>query len=242
MVDERMVGRIISAAKIRRSDIVVEIGAGRGFLTRKIANVAGKVIAIEIDRRLKKDLQRNLDGIKKIELVFGNALKVIHKTEFDKIVANIPYAICEPLIQEMVFLDFESAVLTVPKSFAERLMSKPDDKGFSKLSILAQEFFEIKPLFEVPKEAFDPIPKTRSLTVLLEPRKKKSMFSMVVKKRRMKLKNAIMRVLFEANKTTKNEARKHIKSLNINNLLEKKISEMDTEEMKTVWKRLHETQ
>jgi 16S rRNA (adenine1518-N6/adenine1519-N6)-dimethyltransferase len=244
MTDLGAIRGIVSASEIKRNETVLEIGAGKGFLTRELAKKAGRVIAIEIDKAFEKDLSKTLSGVGNVELVFGNALEILKKEEirFDKIVSNIPYAICEPLLQEMLFIDFESAVLTLPKSFVERLEAKPKDKKFSKLSILAREFFEIKPLFEVPKDSFQPKPKTTSVAVFLKPRDKKSPFCRVFLRRKTKLKNAIMRALFETKKYTKNQARKHIKSLKFNNLLEKKMSEMDTGELKTVWKRLQEIQ
>ncbi len=239
MTDLQTIRRIVSAAEIRRNETVLEIGAGKGFLTKELAKRA-KVIAIEIDKKLESELIKNLQGFK-VELIFGNALKILkkEKIKFDKVVSNIPYAISEPLLQEMIFLNFESAVLTLPKSFVDRLKAGPNDKNFSKLSILAREFFEIKTLFEVPKDSFHPKPKTTSVAVFLKLSDKKSLFCRVFLHEKMKLKNAIMRVLFDSRNYTKNQARKHIKSLKFNNLLEKKISEMDTGELKTVWRKLH---
>lgn len=242
MTDRETIRRIVSAAVIRSDETVLEIGAGRGYLTRELARKARKVIAMEIDASLEPELSRNLDGVKNVELVFGNALKMLHEIRFDKMVSNIPYAISEPLLQEMVFLDFDSAVLAMPRSFAERIMSAPGDRGFSRLSIIAREFFEMKILFEVPGKAFEPRTKTASVVVSLNPAREKTLFCRVFLKRKMKLKNAIMRALFESEKRTKNQARKHIKSLEFNSLLEKRTSEMDTEELKTVWKRLQEIQ
>jgi 16S rRNA (adenine1518-N6/adenine1519-N6)-dimethyltransferase len=242
MTDRNMIKRIVSAAQIRGNETVLEIGSGKGFLTKDLAEKAEKVIAIEIDRSLERELTTNLDGVKNVELAFGNALKMIKKLSFDKIVSNIPYAISEPLIQEMVFLDFNSAVLTLPKSFADRMNARPDDRRFSRLSIISREFLDVRVLFEVPKEAFDPMPKTASSVVFMKPRQKKNMFCRVYLKRKKKLKNAIMQTLFESRTYTKNQARKHIKSLKFNSLLEKKASEMDTEELKNVWKRLQEMQ
>jgi len=239
MTDLGTLKRIISAASLRRNETVLEIGAGRGFLTRELAKKA-KVIAIEIDKKFEKELKRNLDGMNNIELIFGNALEMLKKKKikFDKIVSNIPYAICEPLLQNLIFLDFESAILTLPKSFVQRIKAKPGNKNFSKLSILAREFFEIKPLFEISKESFLPQPKTKSLAVFLKPRDKKTPFCRVFLRRKMKLKNAIMRGLFDSRNYTKNQARKTIKSFKFNNLLDKKLSELDIGELKTVWRKL----
>jgi 16S rRNA (adenine1518-N6/adenine1519-N6)-dimethyltransferase len=239
MTDAKILERIVSAAGIS-GRTVLEIGAGRGSLTRELAKKAGKVIAIEIDRKFERDLEENLRGFENVELIFGNALEIIKKRKFDKMVSNIPYAICESLLQELVFLEFESAVLTLPGPFVQRIKAKPGDKNFSRLSILAGEFFGIKTLFEIPKEAFHPQPRTKSLAVLLKPGPRDSLFCRVFLRRKMKLKNAIMRALLDSKEMTKNQARKTIKSLKFNNLLDKKTSEMDTGELRTVWRKLQE--
>ncbi len=238
MTDRIVLKRMVAAAGIGKGDTVLEIGAGRGHLTRELAGKAGKVIAVEIDRSLESDLRRNLEGVGNVELVFGNALKVIRGLDFSRIVSNIPYAISEPLLREIVFLDFDSALLALPRSFAERLVSGPGDRGFGTISILAREFFRTRILFGIPREAFDPKPRTRSVVVLLEKKVEESLFCRVYLEHRMKLKNAIMKALTRTGECTKNQARKQIKSLEINNLLDKRIAEMEAEELKTAWKRL----
>lgn len=243
MTDLNVISRIISAARIEPQDTVLEIGAGSGLLTRELAKRAKTVIAIEIDSGLEERLRDNLRGIGNVELVFGSALDMLKKggTKFDRIVSNTPYSISEPLVQELVYLDFESAVLALPRQFAWRLKARPGDRGFTRLSIIAGEFFEIDILFDIPKESLSPMPKTPSVAISLKPKDRKSLFCRVVLRRKMKLKNAIMRGLFETRKYTKNQARKTIKSLKINNLLDKKLSEMDTGELKTVWQKLQKT-
>jgi 16S rRNA (adenine1518-N6/adenine1519-N6)-dimethyltransferase len=240
MTDSRIIGRIVAAARIRKDETVLEIGAGRGSLTRELAKAAGKVIAIEIDRRLESELLDSLAGRDNVELMFGNALKVMRSREldFDKMVSNIPYAICEPLMQELAFMDFRSAILTLPVRFAARLSAEPGDRDFGTPSMIARSFFDAEELFEIPKWAFDPMPKTASRAVLLRPGDRKSLLCRVLLRRRMKLKNAIMRGLFESRGYTKNHARKTIKSFEINNLLDKKMSELGKGELKTVWSKL----
>jgi 16S rRNA (adenine1518-N6/adenine1519-N6)-dimethyltransferase len=242
MTDVGILRKIVTVSRIKKDETVLEIGAGKGFLTRELARNAGNVIAIEIDRKLKNELIKNLSGADNVEVVFGNALKIMKRMKFNRIVSNIPYAISESLLQELVFIEFDSAILTLPEPFAMRLLAEPGDRRFSRLSIIAMEFFNIKILFEVPMEAFHPNPKTRSVTVMLKKKNEQSLFCMVFLKRKMKLKNAIMRVLFEHENCTKNQARKQIKSLNINSLLDKKMTEMDTGKLKTVWNRLQEIQ
>ncbi len=228
MINEKILKKMVSSAKIKKDDTVLEIGAGTGNLTKELVKTKGKIIAVEISKKFEKDL-KNI----KAEIVFGNILKMIDKIRFDKVISNLPYSICEALIQKLIFCDFKLAVLTVPRSFAYRLLGK------SRLGLLAQEFFDAEILFEVEKNAFRPEPKTNSVVILLKKRKRKSLFSRVVLQQKMKVKNAVMRCLFEEKKMTKNQARKHLKTLKLNNkLLEKRVKDTDLEDFKTLKKTL----
>jgi 16S rRNA A1518/A1519 N6-dimethyltransferase RsmA/KsgA/DIM1 with predicted DNA glycosylase/AP lyase activity len=107
--------------------------------------------------------------------------------------------------------------------------------GETKPGIMAREFFEIKKLFEVPGKAFSPAPKTLSAVLLLRPRKEKTLFALVLQQQKMMVKNAIMRALFLRQKTTKNEARKALKTLKLNNkLAEKRVRELNSNELLAV--------
>ncbi len=224
MTDKKLIKEIVSSAGIKKNERILEIGAGTGNLTGELAKTGGRVVAVEIDRKFKEQLM----GLK-AEIVFGNALKLIDKIKFKKIISNLPYAICEPLFQRLPYLDFELAVFTVPEKFARRVM-----KTNSRLGFVLNEFFETKKLFSVPRKAFKPEPKTDSIAILLK-RRKKSLVSLVILQRKMKIKNAIMRALFLQEKYTKNQARKAIKSLGINNkVLETRVTDAGLEDFKLV--------
>jgi 16S rRNA (adenine1518-N6/adenine1519-N6)-dimethyltransferase len=228
MTDSGMIRKIVDAAGISQSETVLEIGAGKGNLTKELAKRAKKVIAIEIDSRLKRYLK-----MENVQVVVGNALGKIGGLRFDKIVSNIPYSVSEPLMNRLIFSSFRLAVLTVPKGFAYILLAEESDPKFSRLSMMAREFYEIKMLFDVPKEAFDPKPRTNSVVIKLIPRKGKTLKKLIFLQPRKLLKNALREALCDYKKMTKSEARKAIKSFNPNNLLDKKVMELTTEEWKT---------
>jgi len=136
-------------------------------------------------------------------------------------------------MQKLLFCNFKLAVLTVPKGFAYRLL------GNKKLGLMVQEFFEMKILLDVPKGAFKPEPRTNSVVISLKFRKEKTLFFRVLLQPKFKVKNAIMRALFSGRKLTKNQARKRLKSLKLNNkLLEKKVVDIGLEDFKTLKKAL----
>ena len=235
MTDTETIKRIVLFADIKPGETILEIGAGTGFLTDELLKVSSKVIAVERDKNLAGILRKRLKDKQGLDVIEGNALKILDTLKFDKIVSNIPYSIAEALIMKLLEKEFERAVLTVPKSFAYKLIAKPGDKNFSRLSLIAEEFFSIEILMDVPKNAFEPRPKTNSVVILIEPKKNKSLLRSVIRRRKMKVKNALREGLCETFGITKREARKLINMLKINNvILEKRVLNLSTEELKSV--------
>jgi len=230
MVDKAVIRKIVGFAAIKSGDRILEIGGGGGNLTRELASKSNDLIVIEIDKKYEGELKR----IKNTKVIIGNALDLIDDLKFDRLVSNIPYAICEPLMGKLIEKEFKLAVLTVPKGFAEIITSNK-----AKTGIIANACFDVEVLLDVPAKAFEPPPRTDSVIVKLVPIAGKSLQKEVMKRRKLKVKNAIMRALFVARKMTKNQARKAIKSLKLNNnLLEKRLFEADLKELGAVLKSL----
>jgi 16S rRNA A1518/A1519 N6-dimethyltransferase RsmA/KsgA/DIM1 with predicted DNA glycosylase/AP lyase activity len=194
------------------------------------------VIAVERDITLERELRKNLRGFPGTEIIIGNALKILdtHAVRFDKLISNIPYAISEPLIQRLVFHDFELAVLTLPKGFAHRLIAAPWEKEYSRLSFTFQGFFVVQACLDLQRDSFRPIPRTNSVAIKFVAKPKNTVFCQMLLRPDMKAKNALMESLCSTKKCTKNQARKIIKSLNPSNLLEKKVSELAVEDIKSI--------
>lgn len=187
MIDEKMLKKIVSAAKIKPDEIVLEIGAGIGNLTKLLAKKAKKVYAIEKDAALFGALKEELAEFDNVEIIIGDAMKIMETSfpsfsgtsrlkkefpEFDKLVSNLPYQICEALLQKLALIEFKLAVVCVPEKFAERISAKAGDRNFSVLSIKARAFFEIEQIADVSGECFMPVPRVDSKIVRLIPRKK----------------------------------------------------------------------
>jgi len=182
LIDESVLEKIISAAEIRASDTILEIGPGLGILTFELAKKAGKVVAIEKDGALAKILAEEIKkrNIQNIEIINGDALKIENsipagrqtklKIENYKIVANIPYYLTSPLIRK--FLETENKpqlmVLMLQKEVGQRICAKPGDMSI--LSIMVQ-FYAIPEIIDyVSKEAFYPKPKVDSSIVKITPK------------------------------------------------------------------------
>lgn len=199
MIDESIAERQVFYANVKKEDIVLEIGPGYGILTKKIAEKAGKVIAVEIDERFSS----YLNNIKGVEVIWGDVLKVdLEKVEFNKIIANIPYQISSPLTFKLLETDFDIGVIMYQKEFAERLVAKPGEKNYSRLSIMASVHADWEILEIVPPSAFSPKPKVSSCIVRVKqtkmkfPVKDERFFAHVVKslfsQRRKKIKNVLV--------------------------------------------------
>lgn len=199
MIDESIAERQISYADLKKRDIVLEIGPGYGILTKKIAKKAGKVIAIEIDERFS----HFLSDIQGVEIIWEDVLQVdLKKLGFNKIISNIPYQISSPLTFKLLETNFEVGIIMYQKEFAERLIAKPGEKNYSRLSVMASIHANWEILEIVPPSAFSPKPKVSSCIVRVKPTKPKFLikdeenFATLVKilfsQRRKKIKNVLI--------------------------------------------------
>lgn len=171
LYDPAILRRITQIAQLSGEDLVVETGPGLGRLTKMLAEKVGKVIAIELDKKLFEELKTELAEYKNVELVYGDALKYPYENlpEF-KVVANIPYYITTPIIFRLLKAreNLISATLTMQKEVAERIVAYPGGKDYGLLSIMVQYRAEPKLKFIIPKGAFRPVPKVDSAVVHLK--------------------------------------------------------------------------
>ena len=207
LINDKLAQDQIEFADLTKTDIVLEIGAGLGILTHKLAAQAGKVIAIEYDRKLYSYLKKELPA--NVELIRDDALK-IKFPKFNKLVSNIPYQISSPLIFKLIDYDFDLAILMLQAEFANRLNAKINTKEYSRLTVMANYYFDIELLCTVPKEEFLPIPKVDSAIIELLPKNDKRLplneqfFSELVKilfsERRKMIKNSVSTQIPRLNK------------------------------------------
>ncbi len=168
LVDDRVAQRQVASAELSRDDAVLEIGAGKGALTRHLATVADHVVAIEID----SSLAALLENLENVEVVHGDALAVdFDALEFNKVVANLPYQISSPVTFKLLEQDFDLGVLMYQKEFAERLVASPGSDSYARLSVMAQYAADWELLETVSPGAFHPRPRVQSAVVRMTPRK-----------------------------------------------------------------------
>ncbi|XP_034488969.1 probable dimethyladenosine transferase [Drosophila innubila] len=165
---------MLEKAAMRGTDVVLEIGPGTGNMTVRMLERAKKVIACEIDTRLAAELQKRVQGTPlqpKLQVLIGDFLKA-ELPFFDLCIANVPYQISSPLIFKLLLHRplFRCAVLMFQREFAQRLVAKPGDKLFCRLSINTQLLARVDMLMKVGKNNFKPPPKVESSVVRLEPK------------------------------------------------------------------------
>jgi 16S rRNA (adenine1518-N6/adenine1519-N6)-dimethyltransferase len=158
----------IRHAQVKSTDTVLEIGAGTGNLTERLAGRAGRVVAVEYDRRFRQRLE-GLAGVhSNIELIWGDALAV-PLPPFGKVVANLPYRVALPVIMRLLGQPFDRAVLIVQKDMAQKICAGPGETGYGRVSVTVQRLARAELLQVVPASAFSPPPRVDSAMLRLTP-------------------------------------------------------------------------
>ena len=172
LVDENLARKIAAAAEINDHDVVIEIGAGTGALTRHLLGVAPRVIAIETDQRLLPFLPAHPT----LSVVHADALKVnyaelacLQPGERVCFIGNLPYYITSALVRTVLESDvpIRTVVITVQFEVAQRMAARPGDMSILAASV--QFYGRPELLFKLPSSAFNPQPNVDSAVVRITP-------------------------------------------------------------------------
>nr|CAG4638566.1 EOG090X08Z3 [Cyclestheria hislopi] len=169
-----IVQSMVEKAALRSTDTVLEIGPGTGNMTVKLLEAAKKVVACEVDPRMVAELQKRVQGTHlqpKLHIMVGDVLKT-ELPFFDVCVANLPYQISSPLVFKLLLHRpmFRCALLMFQREFAQRLVAKPGDKLYCRLSVNTQLLAKVDHVLKVGKNNFRPPPKVESSVVRIEPK------------------------------------------------------------------------
>ncbi len=181
IVDGGICPAIAREAALSKEDYVLEIGPGIGVLTAELCARAGKVVAVELDKRLPEILADTLADFDNFELVEGDILKLdlvqLFAEHFSdarkvKVCANLPYYITSPVIMALLESDLplESITVMVQKEAGERLCAAVGTKQAGAVTAAVNYYAQAKELFFVPKESFLPSPKVDSEVIQLQVR------------------------------------------------------------------------
>ena len=177
LIDTHVLDKIIRAADITKDDFVLEIGPGIGTMTQYLAEAAGEVCAVEIDKNLIPILQDTLKDYDNVTVINNDILKVDIRKMADeknqgrpiKVVANLPYYITTPIIMGLFenHVPVESITVMVQKEVADRMQVGPGTKDYGALSLAVQYYAEPYIVANVPPNCFMPRPKVGSAVIRL---------------------------------------------------------------------------
>ena len=190
VTDPSVTEGIIEAAGAGLKDLVIEIGPGLGVITSKAAAGCGKLVAIEIDKKLLPILAETVGWQPNVSIINEDVLeadleRIVEQervlldgsqAENVRLIGNLPYYITTPVLNKLMSLPglFSTLTIMVQKEVAEKMMAAPGARNYGVLSIHIQFFCEIEYVMDVPKEVFLPRPKVDSSVLNLRVRKEKS--------------------------------------------------------------------
>jgi 16S rRNA (adenine1518-N6/adenine1519-N6)-dimethyltransferase len=172
LVDESALDRVVAAADLTGHEWVLEIGPGLGALTRKLAERAGKIISVELDRRFEPALNEVLQSIDNVEFTWGNFLKIDLESLLSGrdhiVVANIPYNITSAVMRRLMECANPAlrVVITVQREVAERVVAEAGEMSLLALSV--QIYGQAVIVGRIPAGAFYPQPKVDSAILRID--------------------------------------------------------------------------
>ncbi len=246
MIDKRLLNRLTKYADLTSKDIVLEIGAGSGNLTKRLVEKAKKVYAFEIDPHFKPDLNEIKENHPNLIMKYQDILKA-KLPKVDKVIANIPYSLSEQIITLLAGYKFKLAVLTLGKNFAELITLKKNNR---RIYFLARAYFDIHIKELVLPTAFNPAPRINSVVITITPRSKSQLTRQEFITRELwqqktkKTKNALMEAIINHSRhhkepLTQKQAKTHISKLKLpKKILEKTVQRLSGTELSLILKQV----
>jgi len=186
LISDEVVSAIVNSAEISKNDLVIEIGPGLGSLTKELLQKAGKVVCIELDKKMLNILNDRFSLYSNFMLINDDVLKVDLKTLISeekiknnlssvKIVANLPYYITTPIIMKLLeeHLDIDTITVMIQKEVADRLTPIPGNKNSGAITYSVYYYSTAEKIIDVPNNSFIPEPEVTSSVIKLTLRKSK---------------------------------------------------------------------
>ena len=172
IVSPRLLKEIVRKVSKAKPHVTLEVGSGLGTLTKYLAQVSEKVIAIEIDKKLAKALEDVLRDYSNVEIIIGDFFDYYKSfNNVDLVVSNVPYHISSKLLFTLSEMSFRKTILTLQKEFVDRLFAKPGSPDYSRLTVMANVYFDFHKVLDVGPYAFYPSPKVSSSLIILTKKK-----------------------------------------------------------------------
>lgn len=212
--DEGIINKIVSSIDFSEGDLIIEIGPGMGALTSVLKNNGARVVAFEIDQRMHDYLDK-LQG-DNVQIIYEDILKVdlesvLSKYKYKKlyVIANLPYYITTPIVEKLISMNIKIDQMTimVQNEVADRFCAKPGTSEYGMMTVILNYKYELRKLFIVDKNCFNPAPKVQSAVVNLKLKDNienvdmqffKNFISMAFSHKRKTLKNNIGNELYSS--------------------------------------------
>ncbi len=167
--DEEILKRISNTISVTKEDVILEIGPGKGALTKYLLEKNCHYFAYEIDTRMEPILSKLTSNVKYEDFLLSDLVNDFSLLTYQNfyVVANIPYYITTPIIEHLVSsgISISSMILLVQKEVADRFSAKPCTKDYGYFTVFLNYYFEVETQFLVNRTCFDPVPKVDSAVV-----------------------------------------------------------------------------
>ena len=215
LIDENISKKIVNSISLKEFDKIVEIGPGKGALTKYLFEFSDKLILIEYDSEsvefIKSSFKKHNPNIIKQDFLKYNLEDVLSQTSKNLIIGNFPYNISSQIIFKILenYLLVGNLIGMFQKEVAERIISKPNSKEYGIISVKTQLLYDVKILFDVSPNVFFPKPKVNSSVISMTRKKTVNinfdlkLFDKLVKlsfqQRRKKIKNSLKKLDIKEN-------------------------------------------
>jgi len=178
LIDNTIIDRIIKSVDVKENEKILEIGPGKGYLTKYLKKFNQELTCFEIDKDTLPYLEILMDDKTKIiyqDFLTVNLNEYYKKSDSIHVIANIPYYITTPIIEHIIKsnLNILDMTLMVQKDVADRLTSKPGSREYGYISVYLNYYFNLEKLFDVDKTCFSPVPKVDSAIIKLSKKESK---------------------------------------------------------------------
>ncbi len=237
MVNSLLYTKLSTYAELSETDVVLDAGAGFGWLTSFLADKCRSVVAVEKDPRVVMALREQVKDLSNIIVVEGDFLKA-RLPEFNKVIAIPPYYLSSHLVMWLLEQKIDCAVLILQKEFAERLVAPAGREEYGWLTVVTSQYVEAELFDAVPKDMFYPPPEVDSIILRLKPWNKKpfevkdaTFFKRMIKwlftQRNKKLGKALTPFIRDSFKLSKQDAEKLAQSLQFHDRRVRELSPKD---------------
>jgi 16S rRNA (adenine1518-N6/adenine1519-N6)-dimethyltransferase len=169
LTDRLVIDSILASAEIQPNERVLEIGTGRGALTKELARLGASLEAYEIDEKCFVTTLKEL-GTAKADIHLGDAFK--ETPCFDVLVSSLPYSRSATFIEWISQVEYNRAVVLLQEDFVKKIMAAPGARDYRAISAIAKVSSEFRVLMRVGRESFSPQPKVTSLMVRVKPKRR----------------------------------------------------------------------